>query len=276
MKLKPIICLILLASLSGERDSTLIVEPPAVIPGGYPATLRFTEERYNRYVATWIRYAQTYNKSLVPPPFDSILMTPVHYELTPVALFPGQSDTVTIDEAQARHFTFIDDWQELLSTTSAELTVDTKQDHAVIKEYFYRLHKTFPYGTKVSYSLAGGLNIHITHAGVILFLRNYCLPTVDIPAIIAVDSLKAKRTLTGKQLVYFDWGGRKILTISDRTIQYAEIAAVAVPRWADSLCTRRVAIEYRGAWRIRTGIFDIYVDAITGEDLNYAEQTVIF
>ncbi len=44
----------------------------------------------------------------------------------------------------------------------------------------------------------------------------------------------------------------------------------------ESTFTRRVAIEYRNAWRIRTWVFDVYVDAITGEDLNYAEQTVIF
>ncbi|GEM_PF-5903559 len=276
MKLKYSFCLLIIALSSCNRESTLIVEPPPVIPKDYPATLKFTQERYNNYVATWIRFAQQYGKPLSPPAFDSVLMKPVHDAFTSIDLFPDRTDTVTIDDAEARLSTFIDDWKDLLGTTWAEVTVDSKQDDPSFKEYFFWIHKRFPYGTNVSLSFASRLTIHITHAGVISLLLDNCLPTLAIPAVVNIDSVRAKQTVCGKQLIYYDWGGRQTLTISNQTVKCAEIAAVAVPRWSDSLFTRRVAIEYRNSWRIRTWVFDVYVDAITGEDLNYAEQTVIF
>ena len=92
--------------------------------------------------------------------------------------------------------------------------------------------------------------------------------------IVNIDSAKAKTIITGKQLVYYDWRGADTLVLSDSAIMQADLVPVLVDRYSSNYSNH--SIEYRRAWRLTTHIFYVYVDAITGEDLNYAVQYVIF
>lgn len=255
-------------------ESNVVVEAPGAIPQGYPQILKFSQERYNTYVATWVLFAQKYDVSLVPPPVDSVLMIPANLDSYSIDLFPERSDTIPLNLVQSRLYDVIDEWHELFNVSSYELENKTGEE-SIPGRYVFQPRKIYPYGPNVSLSLGDNeLLIHITHTGVIALFIDKCAPSLDIPTLCNFDSNKAKSKLEGKKLIYYDWGGRDSLILSHDTMKRSEFAAVLVSRWSGG--SGRIALEYRRAWKIVTPIFYVYVDALTGEDLNYQEQTVIF
>jgi hypothetical protein len=257
----------------GCHSESADVAAPPVVPEGYPAVLSFSKSRYDAYVEKWISLTKKYNFSQLPPEPDSVLMVPRDWSGS-IDLFPQTEDTVTAEEASERLLEFVDEWKDLLNLSRADIgSVSWTTD---ADSYWFHLRTTLPYGADVSTSISGGglFKTRITHEGKLTYFVDDCAPSLPIPSTINYDSNFAKIVLRGKVIPDGTYS-QDTLIVSDETLTSPVVAALILTRW-DPLYRTRTALEYRRAWRFKAGIYYIYVDAITGEDLNYLESTVYF
>lgn len=73
--------------------------------------------------------------------------------------------------------------------------------------------------------------------------------------------------------MYGDWEGNKVLTLTKDILEQDTLVVALIPRYRESSIT---SIEYRLCWEFKAPIFYVYADAITGEDVNYQRQYMIF
>ena len=238
----------------------------------YPQVLTFSPERYNNFITTWRTFTERYGISYYVPEVDSVLMVPAWFAIPGVNLLPQQSDSLTLDEAKNLVLEFTDEWKSLFNVSASELRVTAAYFHNVIRQYYFNFEKDFSYGLAVSTSF-NQVVATLTSHGVLTQFSTNCAPTLPIPVTPAVDSTKAKNSIIGKQLTYYDWTGEKRLTISRENTYEAKHVAAIVPRPSTH---PKKSLEYRLCWKIRVPIFFVFVDAITGEDIGVTQQYVIF
>lgn len=254
-----ILCLV--CSISCEQNVEIIEVP---IPKGYPPIVKFTQERYDNFIQQWRKFTQAYNFDFYVPWFDSNLMIP---EFPSVYLLNTPSDSLTLDSARTLLLTFIDEWHALLNASQSELTETEAWYNYWLKEYYFEYRKKFPGNFDAS-----GLNMiiaRVTIEGQLAFIISNCAPTVNVPTLVRIDSLKAKYKLLGKKMFYFDSAGRKEFTLTMNNLYESEITDIILGGYSTT-SSGLLPLEYRHTWKIRTNIYYLYVDAITGEDLNYS------
>lgn len=238
----------------------------------YPQVLTFSPERYNNFISTWRKFTEKYGISYYVPEVDSVLMVPGWFAIPGVNLLPQQNDSLTLDEAKNLVLQFADEWKSLFNVSASELRLTAAYFHNVIRQYYFNFEKDFSYGVAVS----TGFNqvvATLTSRGALTQFSTNCAPTLPVPVAPAVDSTKAKSNIAGKQLTYYDWTGEKRLTISRENTYEAKLVAAIIPR-PDVILKK--SLEYRLCWKIRVPVFYVFVDAITGEDIGFIQQYVIF
>lgn len=237
----------------------------------YPTILTFSNERYTFFMKTWEQLNQKYSLNIKIPKIDSVLMVPDRSSLCQIDLFPDCDSTISLNDIKKRLYQFIDEWQILFNASSAELVEENTVMIGSI--YCIDFQKRFP----IQLGIKGwrseiGVSIDIT--GKIVLFGTSCSPTLSVPIIPKVTSEKAKQAIIGKQLTYFDWTGQKRVTLTNDNLQNSNLVVALIPRFGQS--SNLTSIEYRLCWEFKAPIFYVYVDAITGKDVDHTSQYIIF
>ena len=268
-----LICGILLARYPGCNQEHAILVPPFT-PPNYPYVLQFSQERYVALQNAWSEFADSFGLSHTLPAIDSVNMVP-RGEFS-ANIFYGSTDTITFAGAEERVLGVIDRWHLLFNAFSTDLVMRSRIAGPNPSDYLFTFEKQFN-----GRSNPTGLNIiqvSIQHDGTASF-TTACAPTVLIPAIVNITAQQALQAVQGKTLIYYDWTGKKTDTVSAKTVKSSLVTIALIPRYAspdyhDYLSMR--SVEYRNCWQLSTEVFHVYVDAVTGEDVNFAQQYIIF
>ena len=257
-----------------HSESGNVTAPNVVIPEGYPAILKFSQARYDAYVAMWISLTKKYNFDQPPPRPDSVLMVPFDWDGS-IDLFPETEDTLTGEEVSQRLHDFVDEWKDLFNLPKEE--IDRISWRSEYGAYWFHIYKKSPYENDDSHYIHGGVAIkaRATLDGKLTHFDVNSGPAMPIPAVVNYDSSYAKIVLRGK-LILDGYSGRDTLILSYQTLTSPVVVPLILIRYDPHTYMGRSAIEYRRAWRFTAGFQYIYVDAITGEDLNYNIPRVYF
>jgi len=282
--MRTVMLLIMMTVVAGcSQEIVRFTIPAEKIPPGYPKVVRFTPERYEQFIEQWVLLAPRYDIDPSAITIDSVLMTPrslgTGNSWNAINLFPGLKDTITIDQAKERLLQFIDEWKELFHVSSHELTLLSEWCNPYEQSYTITYHKAYPYPHMDFWTSAfRNVTAVIRTSGVLKYFSSECAPNLDIPNYVNITADQAKQIARGKEWQFYDWGGKNSLRLSNDLSEPTELEQILVPRYTrtKSSYDRLDSIEYRQCWKITTPVYYIYVDAITGEDINYAIQYVLF
>ncbi|TAK58892.1 MAG: hypothetical protein EPO24_08230 [Bacteroidetes bacterium] len=267
-----VIVLVVVLCAGCEKDDIEIVIPPsATIPDDYPTILSFSQERLNNFYQQVESFRRAYN--VTPVQVDSVLCTADYGVGNLFDVTPDPAQVLTKESAQDTLFRFLARWGHLFNAAPYELTVQHNRFDPgsniiridYIKEYLYYSSEPFDLGY---------LRIDIKTNGIVQRITGNCAPTYSIPYTKRIDFNKAFEAIKEKKLYFYDWGGKDSMVLSPSLIE----KAIVVPTLTrnSSYSSRSTTFEYRLCWKFKVPVFFVYVDAITGKDLQYTEQYVIF
>jgi len=246
----------------------------------YPSVLAFSNERYASFMNTWNQFNQKYQLHRETPRIDSVLMVPEWFYLSnlygfQIDLFPDRDGLISLDDARTRLKAFIDEWGLLFNCSSTELKeIDARKEQTFSGSmYFFRFEKNNSYELN-TVGWTGEIISDIDSTGKLVGISSNCLPTLPVPVHAEITIEKAKQSLIGKKLRYSDWTGLKELVLTNENLKQDALVIALITRGETP--SRLTSIEYRLCWKYETSIFYVYADAVTGEDVNYYEQSVIF
>lgn len=255
---------------SCNRDSDTVIGPHPQPPAGYPFTLKFSPERYAVFASEWQKFSAEYNIPATIPAFDSALMTPL--AIPPVDLLPATSETLSIAQAHDAILGFMHQWS-LLFNTDGYFHVQYENDLPWDRSYAFRFSR---YSQEIyffsSLNSAGG---RVSHDGILSNFESYCVPVIPINAHAAYSLEDAIHIAVGQKLIYYGWQGQDTVVVTPGMIEEAVLMPKMVPTYSVP-SYRYASIEYRYCWRLKVRVYYVYVDAVTGEFLDYKEQYVIF
>jgi hypothetical protein len=261
--------------LSGCKQAT---EP--INKSSYPSVLKFSDERYASFMNTWNQFNQKYQLHGETPRIDSVLMVPEWFYLSnlygfQIDLFPDRDGLISLDDARTRLKAFIDEWGLLFNCSSTELKeIDARKEQTFSGSmYFFRFEQNYNYELN-TVGWTGEIIADIDSTGKLIGISSNCLPILPVPVHAEITIEKAKQSLIGKKLRYSDWTGLKELVLTNENLKKDTLVIAFISRYDKS--SRLESIEYRLCWKYETSIFYVYADAVTGEDVNYYEQSVIF
>ena len=203
-------------------------------------------------------------------------------KMIPAGNFPsinillGSHDTLPMTDAEQRAMSIIDRWHILFNAFSFELIKRSWYENSNPPAYIFDYEKKF--NGELNPTGMNSIRITVGHDGTTIFYTN-CAPTFIIPPLINISKERALKAVEGKILRYYDWTGVQSDTISSRSVTVSTITIALIPRYYAPVISSYMAltsIEYRRCWQLTTTVFQVYVDAITGQDLDFAQQYIIF
>jgi hypothetical protein len=250
-------------------------------PDGYPPTLRFSEERINKFNQLWTKFKNKYKFNNAKIEIDTLLLIPDLRTDHGINILPSLKDTITNEYALAVILKFIDEWKELFNVSSSELILVAQGEQNDLRGelYYFQFEKRFPYQLEISDpSKSGKVNVQISKLGVLHYFHSNCVPTLLFSSgDISINENQAKEVIIGKEISYGGWKSLiKKINISKDDIISTNLTMTLVYRWSHPRDLKTRYVEYRKAWKISLNCWDVYVDAVTGEDLDYVIGTCIY
>ncbi len=259
----------------GGCNQDVVTPGLPITPHGYPYISEFSQARYEGVRNSWAEFADSFGLPAALPPIDSVNMIPVGY-FPSVNIFYTHQDTITEAGAEARFLGVVDRWPLLFNSSSSELVRNSVSYNPTLPGYEFFYEKKFNGAHNPTGMNAIRVSVRLDGTA---FIQTTCAPTVLIPPVVNISPGQALRAVEGKMLTYYDWVGRKTDTISARTVKSSQLTIALIPRYRDPGYQDYIAlrsVEYRNCWQLTTRVFQVYVDAITGEDVDYAQQYIIF
>lgn len=249
-------------------------------PEWYPHVLRYNPIKFDEMMKRWAELKTAYGIGTpIDVEFDSVVPVIRMIYGSRIDLFPDREGEIPSDSIAMRLYQFLDRWQDLFHVDSRSLVITEVQKEYSIDStrawYRFRGSKSFSYSLPQRIFLKG-FQADVYPDGRIFYLGSEGIPQLEIPMAPGVDERTAKQSVLGKQIVYYDWSGPKVFTVTDDEIDSVSLEAVVLPRFDESSRSRIQSLEYRLCWIYHTWLFDICADAITGEDLNFYFQNIVF
>lgn len=264
-----------------QRDDSIILSH-------YPLVIKFSPTRYQTFIKEWKDFSLEYHLNLdIKPEFDSVLMVP---HITPfingISLSNSKNDSLTMGEAEERLYSFLKKWGGLFNTTNAYLFTSRKEYSPGIQNRVKFIHGEYHITIKknpISY-LFNTIDARIYVNGIIEILIVKCVPDdpqvdpyryhdwmrVPEPKITFTEALKI---YDNHPIQYWSFGGKKTRFMNASSIRSMECTPTYVPRYTFINHNDRLdSVEFRLCWKVTDQEFNVYIDAMTGEFLDYHDQ----
>jgi hypothetical protein len=253
------------------------VEPIVAPIEGYPSVITKTDGRVDVTIRRWSSFRQEYpGLNGVSAEFDELLGVVKRIQSEPgIPLFEDTTKIYSMEDVVVGLESLLDQWGDLFNVSSENVREQyfQKERSMVSDREWYHLEfsRAYQYPYEQYVSMKQLLVLIDTH-GRIFYVGCEVVPELPIPPESQVSSAEALTKILGKELTYYDWGGKQTYTVSSDRVQRTRLVSSVMPRDTHSFDR----LEYRLCWVFDTGIYDIFVDAITGEDLDFLKQLVIF
>jgi hypothetical protein len=238
---------------------TLGCAPSAQVPSkekakNYPVILKPSAERQTQVRGEWRRLLETYGVANVEPDLYAVNATPRSLTNIPngikivaTQIQPG-AEEVTIREAARK---FIDRWRELLGVDPASLSLVSDNHSNDTHRLTYR-QSDYPFPVAGNF---GELTTVISKDGRLIQLDDRFIPAAALRV--------ANRTFTYRNVA----GQPQTVKIDAGEVVVKELVVYPIEKGE--------TIEIHLAWEITAGkslIWDVYIDAINGEDLGIIQR----
>jgi hypothetical protein len=246
--------------------------PSAQVPNkekakNYPVIIKASAERRTQATGEWRRLLETYGVAGVEPDFYAVNATPrslgnlangIKIVTTPIQ---PDSEEVTIREAARK---FIDRWRELLGVDPASLSLVSDNHPNEAHRLTYR-QSDYPFPVAGNF---GELTIIISKDGRLIQLDDRLIPLVEMPLKAVIERQAAGLRVANRTFTYRNVAGQpQTVKIDAGEVVVKELVVYPVEKGE--------TIELHLAWEITAGkslIWDVYIDAINGEDLGIIQR----
>ncbi|GEM_PF-4800900 len=270
--MKVIFMMLLIIFLWGCSDNDIdIIQPQKIVPDGYPRIWSSSSERVAEKLPRANQFASTFNVELAG--FDSVRAIPLYNLGSGIDLFPNQTGTVSEEELQDSIMAFLARWGDLFNIHSFQVIYYSSVHYDTISVHYY--YEKSVSGTRSLFAPLGRFRVHVLYNGIVKELSSTCVPDNYISGIPQVSMTYAYSVINNKQLKYCGWVGEQTLVVTPDKVSEAILDLISIER-RDYMNNKLLSIEFHHCWRFKLPVFYVYVDAITGEDLNYAYQYMDF
>jgi hypothetical protein len=277
---------------SGQRPQERSASLDTEFSKDYPPVLQFTKERYSNLLKEWKEFTREYNVNFLNPnqPYivDSVLMIP---NIGAININHWSKDTLTLDQMEHLFRDFLKKWGKLFNTSPGEPA--TYRSEEFLGKYQFMMRKTFSRANSFfglidlrTSTNFDQIEARISKTGTIEALRIDCAPDPDdrifprsrgqFPAA-RVTLPEALQTIDGRSIRWQGMFGEQTHQMNSASIASIERVLLHVPRYTSVGTGRQKSdsIEYRVCWEATDGMFTVYVDAVTGEFLDYHRQLFV-
>lgn len=232
----------------------------------YPVLIRDSPDQRAKAEREWRKLLDFYKAPQTPADLYPIIYTP--RSLLGVSGGIKIAGDASLQDDLARREAmkgFIERWRELLAADPPSLSLVSVDESAGMHRFTYR-QASYPFAIAGGY---GELVAVMSSDGRLVQLDDTLIPVVDVPVKPTADREAAAKRLVGRSFTYSDIAGR------EQQVTITALDEIAVKRLVVLPIEKRDGLELRVAWEIQAGrslVWNVYVDAMTGDELKVAQN----